>query len=361
MSVTSSQSRFLINLSSVRANYLAFSDAIHQYQRNDIIAYSVKANYDSKIMQTLASLGSYMEVCSEFEYNQAIEYVKSPRNIIINGFHVEPDLLLQHIKLGSLVILNSIDELKYLTEINIPVRIGIRLNLDYIKNGELYFSHFSRFGISPSAPELLKILTNSNIQIICLHCHFSGNSRSPEIYYNIVQELCRIISSHRMKDVQMLDIGGGYKVGPTFWTFDDYVNKVNMALYKAHQEHLRVIYEPGNSIVRNTCSYHTFVIAIAQHNGIRDIVISGTKYHCGQGRRNLENFIRFANSPIRPLCHEVQRITGCTCKESDILCELTHFPYLEIGDELVIDELGAYTMDEIPQFLLPAPNRDYLP
>lgn len=360
MPITSGKPYYVVDLSIVRTNYLAFRNAIQKRGRKDVIAYSIKANYDSQILQTLGTLGAHMEVCSEFEYQMAIQYAGSPENIIINGFQSSRVVLLQNLEKGALIILGSPRELEYIKGIEHPVRLGLRLNLDYIKKGDQYFSTHSRFGISPLDPALHDILTDPNVKITCLQCHFSGNTRAPKIYHSIVQELCRIIDFLGLPDVQMLDIGGGYKISENFWTFDDYVDASIAALHEAGQEDMTLVYEPGNSIVRDSCAYHACVVEVTRQNGIRDVVINGTKYHCGQGHRNLSQSIRLKNAHLRPHCPELQRITGCTCKESDVICELKDFPEIRTGDELIIDDLGAYTVNEIPIFLLEKPEFYYL-
>lgn len=360
MPIASGKPYYIVNLSAVRANYLAFRNAIQKYGRRDVIAYSIKANYDPEILKILGMLGAYMEVCSDFEYKMAIRHANAPRKVIINGFQPNYATFVQYLENGALIILGSLRELEYIKEIQHPVQLGLRLNLDYIKRGDQYFMTHSRFGISPSDPTLQKILENPNIQITCLQCHFAGNTRAPNIYHSIVQELCQIITFLGLKNVQMLDIGGGYKVGKTFWTFDDYVEETVAALHEAGREDLTLIYEPGNSIVRDSCTYHVSVIEVVKQNGIRDVVINGTKYHCGQGRRNLRQLIRLKNAHLRPCCQELQRITGCTCKESDVICELKDFPEIRPRDELIIDGLGAYIVNEIPTFLLEKPEFYYL-
>lgn len=360
MSIASKKPYYTINLSAVQANYIDFFNAIREYGRKDIIAYSIKANYDAQILKTLVESGAHLEVCSGFEYDLAAKAAKTTEKIIINGFQPETDLFLQRLKDGAHVIIGSTHELEYVKSIQHPIRLGLRLNLDYIKKGNRYFMKYSRFGVSPSDPALRDVLSNTNVHITCLQCHFAGNTRAPEIYYAIVKELCQVIKCLGMKDVKMIDIGGGYKVGNQFWEFSDYVREVVKALHDSNYEQLTIIYEPGNSIVRNACSYHVSVIDVMQRDGFRDILVNGTKYHCGSGLRDLAHSIRIENKATRSACKEVQRITGCTCKESDIICELVDFPEIQKDDKLLISDLGAYTINEIPLFLLQAPERYYV-
>ena len=351
---------YTINLSKVLENYKLFQNAIRRYGRSDIIAYSIKANYDTKILETLGALGAYMEVCSEYEYLLAKPYVGNSDRIIINGFRTSPEYFNMTLNRRSLNIIGTTYELEWIKKGNCPSRIGIRLNLDYIKQGKEFYQVHSRFGISPYESTLHEILADSPIRIVCLHCHFAGNTRNPLIYYQITRELCRIINILHLPDVEMLDIGGGYKIGTSFWHFEDYVQQVVKALKEERREDLKIIFEPGNCIVRNTCAYHMYVIGIIQREKSRDIITNGTKFHCCTVHNKTFEDIHLVNDGARRASYpEMQRVVGCSCKESDIICELSNFPEIKLGDELVIDNLGAYTINEVPMFLLERPDFHY--
>ncbi|MGF7186780.1 diaminopimelate decarboxylase [Desulfitispora alkaliphila] len=51
-----------------------------------------------------------------------------------------------------------------------------------------------------------------------------------------------------------------------------------------------------------------------------------------------------------------QIIVGNTCKESDVILEINNCRRLEVGEVLEFDNLGAYLLNEIPEFLLDYPS-----
>ena len=56
---------------------------------------------------------------------------------------------------------------------------------------------------------------------------------------------------------------------------------------------------------------------------------------------------RDADRPIEPN----QTVTGCTCLEYDRLFTLTDAPRLDVGDRILYNNVGAYTMTLSPQFI----------
>jgi len=351
---------FLIDVNKVKQKYQTFKKAITDCNRNDIIAYSIKANYDKNIVTMLDNSGAFFEVCSEFELSKLQEYNIELNKIVINGFIENKNMVLEYINGGALVIVGSDYDLQWVNSINFPVDIGIRINLDYIKKDcNLYSCKRSRFGIDIRNNVLFDlILKNKNINVICLHCHFSGNTRDPVIYADIVNELCEIINKYKLKHVKIIDIGGGYKVGPKFWSFADYVNNIVAALKSRNMEKLKVIYEPGNSVVGNSCSYITKIIDVKSIHGLTYVTVDGTSIHLfpRQGKRLLDYRI-----PLRKgETEEKQIIVGNTCKESDVILEINNSRKLEIGETLRFDNLGAYLLNEIPAFLLEYPSVYYV-
>ncbi|MBH1940650.1 hypothetical protein I5677_07090 [Mobilitalea sibirica] len=351
---------FLINLNRVEQNYTTFNNAIERNNRKDIIAYSIKANYDRNIIDKLKHMGAYFEICSNFEFNKLCEYEVDLKKVIINGLFRSKNEIMNYIDNGSLVIFDTISQLRWIQNIDYPIQIGIRLNIDYIKNDDsLYGCKISRFGIDVRDNEIFDLIQkNKNIMITCLHCHFSGNSRDPLIYAAITTELCRIIRENRLSSVKMIDIGGGYKIAPQFWSFNDYVHTVTSTLVKQAMEHLTVIYEPGNSLVRTSCSYITKIIDEKNMNGISYLTVDGTRLHLSpKNERN--KFDYKVKQQQDGIIVSKQLIVGSTCKESDIILELNNIKRLSVGETIQFDNLGAYLINEISDFLMHKPEIYY--
>ena len=163
---------YLINVQKAIENYLLFNKAIKKYGRSDFISYSIKANYDYVIIKKLIENGAMIEVCSEYEYKFAKKLAIPPNRVIFNGFKNNKKLLYKLLYEGVVVMINSISELSLLQYVNRPIEIGIRVNLDHIKNNDMYISKKSRFGLNIRDTKVFEYINNNfNIHVKYLHCH----------------------------------------------------------------------------------------------------------------------------------------------------------------------------------------------
>ena len=201
---------YLLNLEKVKANFLSFQNSIRTIGRNDIIAYSVKANYNPAIIELLNELGAFFEVCSDYEYELMQSYGISASNIIVNGCFYKDFSKYK----DSVLVIDTHNQLLEWVKNGSKEKIGIRVNLDFITVDERFHNKKSRFGLKIQTDQesnLLKKIDTKNI--ICLHCHLSGNNREPSIYRDIIIQLQKICNDYQLHNVKYLDIGGGYKIG----------------------------------------------------------------------------------------------------------------------------------------------------
>lgn len=264
---------YLLDLEKVRTNYLSFQKSIKSVGRNDIIAYSIKANYNPAIIELLKKLGAFFEVCSDYEYDLMKNYGISASHIIVNGCFYNDFSKYK----DSILIIDTYDQLLKWVKKGGEEKIGIRVNLDTITFDNRFCNKKSRFGLQIQTEQVSKLLKQIDTKnIICLHCHLSGNNREPSIYRDIIIQLQKICDDYRLNDIRYFDIGGGYKISSKdgFWSFDDYVSEVSAV----SRQNIQLIFEPGNSLVRNCAEYHTEVVAVKKSGMIIYLLSMG--HHC---------------------------------------------------------------------------------
>ena len=347
------------NLSSVKENYSYWKSICAKNGRTDIPAYSIKANYDKEILKTIKKLDGTFEVCSYLEYQYLRKLGIASKNIIVNGTAISKKNLKTILKSGTLIIADSEKIIKDICELNIKCNIGLRCNLDYIKTDKnIFFNKISRFGITHIEEIISFLLKYKKVNLICLQAHFSGNTREPSVFKLIAKTLCEIILHHNLKNISRIDIGGGYKVSRKYWNIRDYYESVLNVLKEKQMEYLKIIFEPGNSIVRNCGKYYTAIIDIKKINGTIYCIANGSIIHLPFLKgKNFKNY-RIQNS--KNTKEEKQYIVGSTCKESDVLAELTNEPALKIGSIVEFYNIGAYSINEIPEFIINKPKVYYL-
>ena len=340
---------YLLDLEKVKANFLSFQNSIRSFNRNDIIAYSVKANYNPAIIELLKELDSFFEVCSDYEYNLIKSHGIHASRIIVNGCFYNDFIKYK----DSILILDTFDQLLEWKNKGSKEKIGIRVNMDCLTVDDRFRNKESRFGLRIHTRRVKKLLKKVNTKnIICLHCHLSGNNREPSIYRDIISQLQKICIEFQFGNIKFFDIGGGYKIGSEdgFWSFDDYVKEVS----SVSRQDVQLIYEPGNSLVRNCAEYHTEVIAMKDVGDEKIFVVDGSSLHIPKSiLKTLEYHFDHLNKQTG---HSGQRIYGNTCKESDLLVTLNGNDVISIGDCLIIENIGAYSINEINPLILGMPN-----
>lgn len=350
---------FQINTKKIKNKYQSLLQSIDNSHRNDIIAFALKANYDKKIINILNNLGSYFEISSEYEFDLLQKHYVKSQKIIFSGIITNDKTLKKYIKAGIYLIIDSINMLKKINSFGIKLEVGIRINLDYIReNNAHFYEKHSRFGIKYSDIPLIKKL--DNIKITCLHTHISKHDKRPDEYFTITNELCKIINTFNLNHIKYIDIGGGFKIHTRFWSYSDYVKKIKEALIRNNMKSTTVIYEPGNSIVLDSTKYITKVIDKKYIHDILYIYTDGFSGHINHSKKNItDNYRIIQTTKSKSKKLEKQVIVGCSCRENDILSIVRNSNEIEIGDYIEFHDLGGYTQNRISNFLIGYPKTYY--
>lgn len=344
---------FYIDINKVKDNYTSLLNSILSTKQKAIVAYSIKANYHPAVIQLLNSMDSYFEVCSKYEYNILTSQGVDAKRIIINACSVRNDVFTWGCK--SLIIIDDLKQLTHWVESQNSCEIGIRVNLNHCTKDDRFRNKRSRFGINSNEPIFKDLLKKADInKIVCLHCHLSGNNRSPSIYRDVLHELLTIANKLSLTNIKYIDLGGGFKIDSQYYTYNDYIKSINQ-VYNNFGFGYQIIYELGNALVRNSTEYHTEIIACKNNEGFEIMIADGTSLQLPH--------VNFAQTGYR-IIHDdssketinIRQIFGNTCKESDLIIEFDKDEQISIGDTLVLENIGAYSINEINPLILGVPN-----
>lgn len=335
---------YIVDAQKATELYKNFNDLIRQNGREDIVAYSVKANYNPSILCALNQLKSYFEVCSEYEYRMLIDIGVPEDKIFISNCAA---FCHDYARAGSVVILDSIEQMEQWCCKKPDQQFGIRLNLNDVTTDDRFTNKTSRFGIDISSNKFRFLINKREIRnnLVGLQCSLSGNSRDPSVYSDIVNRLKMIENELELDNLKYIDIGGGYKTGYKYWTFSDYIKTIyienNLYNYKP-----KIVFEPGNSLVKDAGYYCTKVIAKKELYGEDVVIVDGSTMHLPKGYlKSCEYDIVQDN--YTNITSRIQKVCGATCKESDIFFRLQDTARLSIGDIIVFKQIGAYSMYDI--------------
>lgn len=338
-----------------------FREALERKFAKCSIGYSVKTNSLPYALKQAHRYGCKAEVVSHDEYRLARLCGYEPCDIIYNGPMKSYETFIEAVNGGAIVNIETKRELHWLAQLSKDriYNIGLRLNIN--------ISHVSpedadgdddnsRFGFSDESGEFADAIEHihsfPNIRLAGLHIHRTAHSRSPRFYERSVAYAASVIKKYDLR-LDYLDVGGGYfGIFPNKPTFADYAESFHRPLHEAGLDGLRIIVEAGNALTASSFCFLSEVIDVKR-------VDSKTRFVTTDGSRNdidpffkktdyLKEILLSDNDrPLEPL----QIITGCTCLEYDRLFTLMDSPRLEVGDRILYNNVGAYTMTLSPQFI----------
>lgn len=280
-------------------------------------------------------------------YNGPIKTKESFKKAILNGCYINID---------------SKRELEWLKELPIAnYKIGIRVNFDiekYCPNESQCGSEGGRFGFCYENGELknaIETIKNIGFNISGLHLHTSSKTRSLSIYAAIAEVACKIKDELRL-DLNFIDIGGGFFGGlKDKPKFDDYLSLVSKIISRSYStKETTLIVEPGMSVVGAYIDYVTSVIDLKQTTHNYFVITDGSRTHIDplMSKSNYSYCLRTENVFKK----KKQVVCGYTCMEHDRLFTIDDGVELSVGDNIIYQKVGAYTMCLSPLFIKYFPN-----
>lgn len=364
-------SYYLLDSDKFEKNYDDFLGAFRDIYPKTSIAYSYKTNYIPKLCALVDYKGGYAEVVSEMEFDLALKLGISPGKIIFNGPYKNEVTVEKCLLGGGVVNLDSFYEIDIVEKIaqNNPdtnISIGIRCNFD-IGN-----SSTSRFGFDIDQESFNKIITRlkglNNVIIAGIHCHFPN--RDLKSYIIRVDKMLKLSNRLFSSPPGFINLGGGYfgKVDkslenqfkcnvPSYREYADAIAKKFQSFYRNHDESIKPILflEPGTALVADAMKFVVRVISIKTIKNKSIATVTGSKFNIMPtlSEMNLPMTV-YSNteSNSNNMQHDLIDISGYTCIESDYLYK-GYKGSLNVGDYIVFDNVGSYSIVLKPPFILP--------
>lgn len=327
-----------------------------------IVGYSFKTNNLPWIIGYMKEKGLWAEVVSSDEYQLAKAVGYKPGNIIFNGPVKGKNEFIEAVEEGAIVNIDSKRELEWLLECNVEKlsksKIGLRVNFcleDFCPGESQEGEEDGRFGFSYEKHELKKAIeffVYHNIPLSGLHLHCSSKTRSINVYKAIASIADQIVRDYKL-NLSYIDIGGGFFGGVAGKpTFKEYFNEVNnIFLSNPLLKNINVVIEPGMSLIGASVDYLTTVVdtKITKNNFF--VLLDGSRVHIDPlMRKKCYTFHIEREKSFVGTKNVHQILCGFTCMEGDRFFELNE-QALEVGDRVIFEKVGAYTMGLSPQFI----------
>ena len=343
---------YVYSRAALELGYREFSEACSG--RDVLICYSVKANSNLAVLNLLARLGSGFDIVSGGELARVLAAGGSAAKTVFSGVGKSAAELRLALEAGVLCFnVESEGELDRLaavaSEAGKIARVSLRINPDVDPKTHPYIAtglRESKFGIACDAalPLYRKAARFGSLRIVGIDVHIGSQITDIDPFVAALEKMIEFVDTLRAEGIPLdhLDLGGGLGIryrdeNPP--ALKDYLGRLFRCL---GARKLRVLFEPGRSLVGNTGLLLTRVEYL-KHGSARNFVVIDAAM----------------NDLLRPALydawHEVLPVTrregptrrydivGPVCESADFLAKERTLA-VEPGDLLAIMSAGAYGM-----------------
>lgn len=376
---------YLISENILRSNYRKFMAAFDGVPGFKTY-YSVKTNFESRVLQCLRDLGSGAEVSGALELSACRRGKFRPEDVVFDGPCKHEEELRQAIDLG-IHLINVESELELLTidrlarERGRTVPVGIRID-PIVKNpsySTLIATYKQKFGFPVDRCDPVFELANrcKNVQVVGLHAHIGSQILCPDLYVKNLNVLCELAARLTKNGLRIweINIGGGFPAQsirhlrvsrrmkgarllervnllesktPEIDEFGTSIQEGYRAACLQWNIRPTLAAEPGRSLVSNTCVIIGKVRVIKDRWVFTDISINDVP-------ENLffSEFRVFFPNKMREGRTRKAHLSGPTLATNDVVLFEADVPELEPGDPIAIFDTGAYSISRANQFTRP--------
>jgi diaminopimelate decarboxylase len=318
------------------------------------IHYALKANSTLEIVRLLKSLGSSVDANSMGEVEIALKCGLHPGQIMFTGVGKSPDELARAIELGVKAInvespgeLDRLDRLA--RERRTVARVALRVNPDIDARSHPHIStglKTNKFGVPiDAAPAIFEeIGRRRGLAAVGVHSHIGSQIMVLEPLLRAATAAVALATALKAGGVplQHIDFGGGVGISYDGTPAIDPAEYVQRLVEIARPSGLTTLIEPGRMLVGPAGALITRVVDIKHFEGGRQFVVLDA------GMTELMRPALYgAFHRIEPVAHRsgtpiVADIVGPVCESTDTFARSRELPPLEVGDLMVIRDVGAY-------------------
>ena len=333
------------NINFLKKNFKSFSP---------LICFAVKSNTNVNIIREIKKFGLGADVVSIGELMMVLKAGINPNKIVFSGVgKTSSEISFAVDKKILLINAESLSEIKEINRIakskNKKITIGVRLNpntdaktLSQISTGKKE----NKFGVNKNT--FHKIINyckiSKNINLKCLSVHIGSQILDYRPYEKMLRSISQILDKTDHK-FEFIDLGGGMGI-----TYSDKNKKLNYKKYNAaiikflNKHKVKIIFEPGRSIVGNTGTLVAKVIYI-KDSGSKKFIILDTAMNDLMRPALYGAFHRtLAVTKTYKKSKKPYEFVGPICESTDKFTTLKKFQELKEKDLIAICDVGAYGM-----------------
>ena len=351
---------FLIFEERIRQNYENFVNCFLRVN-NLKIYYSVKTNFESKVLQTLQAMDCGAEISGGLDLFVAEKAGFSSRDIVFDGPYKSEEELSEVISKDiRLINVESTDEIRSIDRLaekaKRTVSIGLRIDFQFssINSLTLLLRCFQKkFGFSKGnlKDALKEVKRCNNLNLKGLLFHNTDPITKPKDYLKSLKALFLFALQLRKEglNIDELNLGGGYSGSKSaIRTIGEKLSDYYSRCCNKYGFEPTLILEPGRAIVDNAVILVGRILNIDRKWALADISINDLGYKFPLRGKEFIVANKLFDKPTERI-----NIGGPTVNPYDRLYRNAKVPHLEKGDVMVIFNVGAYTIPLATQFIRP--------
>ena len=340
---------YIYSKSQIEFNWNLFKKSFGNHPH--LICYAVKANSNIAVLNTLAKLGSGFDIVSLGELERVIAAGGNPSKCVYSGVAKNEYSIQKALEYGIYCFnvesegeLDCIDSVA--SSLNMTAPISIRVNPNVDANTHPYISTGlaeNKFGVGADIAFSMfkKAALSENLKVCGLDYHIGSQITDVSPFIEALDRALELVEKLKTENILIdhLDIGGGIGVSydqEETINIEDYLNSVTNRV-----DQMKILVEPGRSIVGNAGIFVTKVEYLKQNNLKSFAIVDGAM-----------------NDLIRPSLYQSYHqavliddnskgindtwdIVGPVCESTDFLAKDRNLT-LEKGDYIAIMTAGAY-------------------
>lgn len=314
--------------------------------------YAIKSLPEKSALATLAQEGAGFDVAT----NGELDLLRSIGVHPAAAIHTHPikrdSDIFTALQFGcSTFVVDNIDEL--LKFKNYHARVEILLRISF-RSKDAACDLSRKFGCSlKDVPYLLTEAAKLGIGVKGLSFHVGSQSLSSDAHVDAINA-CRTFYTHSAlvgaARLEVLDIGGGFPVDYAQQGFDlnEFCRPIHVAL-QSYPEHVQFIAEPGRAVSAPAMISISTVIGRADRAGLSWYYLDDGVYgaYSGQIYDHVHYPLTiFSDATVT----QASVLAGPTCDSIDVITERAMLPPMNIGDIVLGEYMGAYTLATASDF-----------
>lgn len=318
------------------------------------IFYSVKTNSCIPVLTAVKESNCEFEILSDLEWEKV--RVFNPRAIILNGPGKGNDLVKDILEKVDLLYFNIDND----TDLEILKKIGSK-SLHKLKIGlRVYLNTdgvWNRFGYDVSDKNLWKIIKKVALikKLSGFHFHFSTNNFKIANYQLLLSKIKEFLDKSGIR-VEFLDIGGGLPAANEF-VYDSEIYQKLPNLISELFPKIKIISEAGRNIVADAVNLEAKVISLKKTGENKFHVNIDTNIMHFQCFFEKKFWVEYKSKNKHDKQPTEIEICGNSCMQIDKISDsmmIEQSP--EVGDDVVIHNIGAYSHSQAADFITKIPK-----